>query len=85
MSYVGCLNNRREMDIPLSICIWSSDEGVRALYQVFPYGISILSFPTVFDKEIYLSDTVRYMRNVDGYIMSNVPSEVAFLSRFRIG
>ena len=46
------------MDIPLSICIWLSDEGVRALDQVFPDGTSILSFPTVFDKEIYLSDTV---------------------------
>ena len=58
MSYVSCFNNRPEMDIPLSICIWLSDEGVQALDQVFPYGISILSFTTVFDKEIYLSDTV---------------------------
>ena len=85
MSYIGCFYNRPEMDIPLSICIWLSDEGVRALDRVFPYGTSILSFPTVFDKEIYLSDTVQYMQDIDGYVMSNVPFEVAFLSRFRIG
>ena len=39
MSYVECLNNRAEIDIPLMSCIWLSNEGVRALDRVFPYGI----------------------------------------------